>query len=268
MAEANGSGEPPAAASRPAISPAGGDQPASRQSTTTTAQHQHQHQHQPTTSLLDSGLSKRPRDARLVHMILASLGISAYHERVPLQLLDFAYRYTSSTLQDAQHLSAEGYATSSGTGGTATGGGKGGGAGAAAAAGAADGGTVGLAALRLAVASRLHYQFNASLPKEFLLELASERNRVALPAVGREWGVRLPPEKFCLTGVGWGVGEEWESEGEMEEDDEEGKMEEGKEGKEEMGEKQDEGDEEGDARMEDIFGEDDAGGGDKDMADA
>ena len=53
----------------------------------------------PTNSSVDNGQSKRPRDARLVHLILANYGVNAYQERVPLQLMDFAYRYTSSTLQ-------------------------------------------------------------------------------------------------------------------------------------------------------------------------
>lgn len=53
----------------------------------------------PTNSPLDNGQSKRPRDARLIHLVLANYGVNAYEERVPLQLMDFAYRYTSSTLQ-------------------------------------------------------------------------------------------------------------------------------------------------------------------------
>ncbi|KAI9761328.1 MAG: hypothetical protein M4579_001118 [Chaenotheca gracillima] len=200
----------------------------------------------------DTGQSKRPRDARLIHMILAALGIPSYQERVPLQLLDFAYRYTSSTLQDALHLTAESYGQPSGSAGS-----KGG--------AAADAGTVSLAALRLSIASRLNYQFTSQLPKEFLLEQAQERNRVALPVVGKEWGLRLPPERYCLTGVGWGLKDEWESEAdeEMEEHDE------GDEGvkKKEEGEDGEEGDGEGDERMEDVFGEekDDAHGEDNEM---
>ena len=53
----------------------------------------------PSNSPVDNGQSKRPRDARLIHLILANYGVTAYQERVPLQLMDFAYRYTSSTLQ-------------------------------------------------------------------------------------------------------------------------------------------------------------------------
>jgi len=193
-------------------------------------------------------------------MILANLGVTAYQERVPLQLMDFTYRYTSSTLQDALHLSSEGY-------------GAGRGGGNASASANNDLSSINLPALRLSIASRLNYQFAPSLPKEFLLEVAQERNRVALPSVGREWGVRLPPERYCLTGVGWGVREEWDSEGEG---DGEGEDEEGREEKMDGGWDGDgdgdgpgEDEEEGDERMEDVFGDQEGGAdGDRHMGDA
>lgn len=135
-------------------------------------------------------------------MVLASAGVSAYQERVPLQLLDFAYRYTSSVLSDALAVSAEALSSSTQTnrGGNTHG------------VGVATEGNVSLAALRLAIASRLNYSFGGQLPKEFLGEVAAERNRTALPRVEREFGVRLPPERYCFTGVGWGLKEEWDSE--------------------------------------------------------
>ncbi|KAK4690629.1 transcription initiation factor TFIID subunit 9B, partial [Lecanoromycetidae sp. Uapishka_2] len=154
----------------------------------------------PPSSTVDSGLSRRPRDARLLHMILTNYGVSSYQERVPLQLMDFAYRYTSSTLQDALHFSAENYGDKPpGTTGT----GKG-------AAGHNDLSGITLSALRLSIASRTHYQFNPALPKEFYMELAAERNRVGLPGISREWGVRLPPEAHVLTGQGWDLKEEFD----------------------------------------------------------
>lgn len=209
----------------------------------------------PATSLTDNGLSRRPRDGRLIHMILANLGVTAYQERVPLQLMDFAYRYTSSTLQDALHLTSEGY------GGSGPGGGGRGGA----ASNVNDMGSITLSALRLSIASRTHYQFNPSIPKEYYQDLAQERNRVALPAVGKDWGVRLPPERYCLTGVGWGLKEEWDSE----EDEpvatagvgDEIMNEDAAEDGEAIGE------DEADDRMEDVFGEQlDREGEDRDMA--
>lgn len=43
-------------------------------------------------STTDNGLSRRPRDARVIHLMLSSMGVNAYQERVPLQIMDFAYR--------------------------------------------------------------------------------------------------------------------------------------------------------------------------------
>ena len=167
----------------------------------------------PPTSLLDTGTTKRPRDARLIHLLLANMGVAAYTERVPLQLLDFAYRYTSGVLTDA--LGYEPPVPSSLPAGekkkrdnTAA---------------AADDG-VSLNALRTSVAGRASVMGGSAghgggLSKEFLSEVASERNRVALPRVEREFGIRLPPERYCFTGVGWGVREAWEGESEGEESD-------------------------------------------------
>jgi transcription initiation factor TFIID subunit 9B len=200
----------------------------------------------------DSGLSKRPRDARLLHMILANYGISAYAERVPLQLMDFAYRYTSSTLQDALHFTSESYGTAGAGGGGGTGRG---------AASHNDMSGVTLAALRLSIASRTHYQFNPSLPKEFYMELAAEKNRVMLPGISREWGARLPPEAHVLTGQGWAMKEEFDEVMVDGEDESEGDGEMKAEGMEDEGE----GDEEEGGRMEDIFGTGESG--DREMED-
>lgn len=259
--------------------------PAAAAPTTSTAQPPHI----PGTSLQDSGKTRRPRDVRLVHMLLASLGVTAYQDRVPLQLLDFAYRYTSNVLQDAVHLATEGYAGAVGDAAGNTG----------KNAHSAEANGVSLPALRLSIASRLHYQFQTGLPKEFLMDVASERNRIALPGVSRGFdaaaqagpngapatgapnqsimmaGMRLPPERFCLTGMGWNMKDEWDSEGEEEEDMPDapqpaagaGKTEEGEEG-------EGDEDEDEDGKMEDIFGEDTAMGeagdrdGDQNMNDA
>ncbi|KAM5464478.1 Transcription initiation factor TFIID subunit 9 [Microsporum audouinii] len=214
----------------------------------------------PSTSLQDSGKSRRPRDARLIHMLLASLGVTSYQERVPLQLLDFAYRYTSSTLQDAVYLATEGYPgelqKESGRQHVHQDGSSG----------------ISLGALRMSIASRLHYQFQPGLPKEFLMDLAAERNRIMLPGVSRGQeggpgnaavsgqetmmgGIRLPPERFCLTGVGWDMKGEWESEGEedMDVDTQAAGAGAGAGAEKDAGEEGDE-DDDADGRMEDVFG--------------
>ena len=198
----------------------------------------------PLTSLQDNGLSKRPRDARLIHMILSSLGVTAYQERVPLQLLDFAYRHSSSILSDALHLSSDAYMSQQVRGRDAPPGGF----------RDADG-QVSVNAVQLAIHSRLQYQFGGGngggLSKEYLLETAQARNKVALPRVlQNEWGIRLPSERFVLTGVPWGLKEEWETE-----DEDTGEAMEGLQATEDQTAEDNEDAEEG-GTMDDIFGGD------------
>ena len=126
-------------------------------------------------------------------------------------------------------------------------------------------------ALRQAIASRSGYTFQGALPKEFMLEQASERNRISLPRVERGYGLQLPPEKYCLTGTGWGLREEWSDEESlpdtngvapvahapaMQDDERMGGMD---------GVMEDEDEDEG-GRMEDVFGEE--GGGNTGMDEA
>lgn len=113
--------------------------------------------------------------------------------------MDFAYRYTRGVLEDAQAFSTEAWTASSG-------GGRGG------AGAAGQDGNVSLTAVRLAIASRIGHTFTEPLPNRELAELAQEVNRVQLPRPERVFGLRLPPEQFCLTGVGFRVDEQWESE--------------------------------------------------------
>jgi len=112
------------------------------------------------------------------------------------------------------------------------------------------------------------------------MDIAADRNRIMLPGVSRGHdggatpnaagsgimmgGMRLPPERFCLTGVGWGLKEEWESEGE-EEMEVDNAPESGHPG-ERTEETDDVEDDEGDGRMEDVFGDGalEAGGREKD----
>ncbi|KAI9214581.1 hypothetical protein DS838_000531 [Geotrichum bryndzae] len=133
-----------------------------------------------------------PRDVRLLHLILASMGVTSYQDRVPLQLMDFAYRFTHGVLQDAllynDHAHSSTTTTPAGLGPAHV--------------------PLTTEDIRLAVAARVNYQFKPAPPKELLLELAQEKNRKPLPAVQEQWGVRLPPEKYCLTAKEWDFEEE------------------------------------------------------------
>lgn len=172
---------------------------------------------QPNLTQTSSTSQPRPRDARLIELLLTSQGVTSYEQRVPLQLLDFAYRHTSSVLTDAIHLSGDPYITNTGSKGAAAPGGQAGDA------------TVTANAVKVAIGARLSYQFRGGsagggISKEYMQELARERNKVSLPKiVPNEWGVRLPSERFVLSGTSWGLKETWdEADGAMDEDDEEG----------------------------------------------
>lgn len=125
-----------------------------------------------------------PRDVKLLHLILASMGVTSYQDAVPLQLMDFAHRYTLGILNDAllynDYANANGGQLPAGVGASSA--------------------QLTVDDIRLAVAARVQNQFKPAAPKEMLLELALERNRRPLPSVGQTYGLRLPPEKYCLTG--------------------------------------------------------------------
>lgn len=121
-----------------------------------------------------------PRDVRLLHLLLASQSVLQYEDKVPLQLMDFAHRYTKGVLKDA--IAYREY-----VGGSAS--------------------DVSIEDIRLAIGARTQYQFKPTAPKELMLQLATERNKKPLPNVVSSWGVRLPPEKYCLTAKEWSIDE-------------------------------------------------------------
>ncbi|KAI0183776.1 hypothetical protein EV127DRAFT_256800 [Xylaria flabelliformis] len=210
----------------------------------------------------------RPRDARTLELLLTSQGVTSFDTRVPLLLLDFAYRHTSSILNDALHLSGDPYTTHAGAKPSGS-------SGAIPTAPPGGDATVSTNAVHIAIASRQAYQFRGGsggggagggvggggTSKEWLQELARERNKVALPRIlANEWGVRLPNERFVLSGQGWGLQDQWGLEGsDSEEEDDGSDAMEGLEGQKDKDEKNDEGgldeflgDDMGDEDMEDI----------------
>lgn len=165
----------------------------------------------------EDDLHHTPRDVRLLRLIFAGQGVSSYEDHVPLQLMDFAYRYTSEVLQDAMVYNdyAHPTLTNAGNSGGGTidnpnGGGTGSGnnAGPANADDDANNQMINNEDVRLAIAARTAYQFKPVPPKKMLMELAAERNEKPLPAVMPMWGIRLPPEKYCLTARDYTEGDE------------------------------------------------------------
>mmetsp|Transcript_7569 Transcript_7569/g.9563 ORF Transcript_7569/g.9563 Transcript_7569/m.9563 type:complete len:183 (+) Transcript_7569:163-711(+) len=140
-----------------------------------------------------------PRDVRLLHLIFATQGIQNYQDHVPLQLMDFAHRYTTSVLKDALIYNDHAKPLNSNTNINSS-----------------ANSTVNTDDIRLAIAARTNYQFKPTPPKELLLELAHERNSKPLPPVIPKWGLNLPPEKYCLTARDWENLEDEFNEGEKE----------------------------------------------------
>ncbi|PKS12812.1 hypothetical protein jhhlp_001024 [Lomentospora prolificans] len=152
----------------------------------------------------------------MLELLMTSQGVTAYEARVPLLLMDFAYRHTSAVLNDALHLTVDPHTSHAGARASST-------SGATATLIGADA-TVSANAVRLAIASRQGYQFRGGnnaggLSKEWLQELAKERNKVGLPRVApNEWAVRLPSERFVLSGLSWGLRDVWADESSGDED--------------------------------------------------
>lgn len=151
--------------------------------------------------------TKTSRDTTAVHKLLETAGITSYHERVPLQLMDFAYRHTLATLNDARSLTAAGYDNSQAKP-------QQGRRGAAMTAKPYDLTSVPYPILKLSIRLREETQFNTTLPKAFQEELAEEVNATPFPAVTDDWGMGLPPDQHCLLGLGWRLKEEREHGGE------------------------------------------------------
>ncbi|KAF9172956.1 Transcription initiation factor TFIID subunit 9 [Mortierella sp. AD011] len=113
-----------------------------------------------------------PRDAKVISLILQSLSVEDAEQKVIHQLLEFAHRYTTDVFQDALLYSEHAGRTE-----------------------------VGLEDVKLAIQGRVNHSFTSPPPKEFLLELAEEKNKVPLPIIQEKYGIRLPHERHCLTAV-------------------------------------------------------------------
>ncbi|KAH9823113.1 transcription initiation factor TFIID subunit 9 [Melampsora americana] len=115
-----------------------------------------------------------PRDARIIAILLASMGVQSSSEGVVRVLMEFAHRYTVDILSDAMV-----YADHAGR------------------AHAAHGPDV--EDVRLAVQAKVEHSMSGPMSKEFLLNLADTLNRTSLPPIPDRYGIRLPPEKDRLT---------------------------------------------------------------------
>ncbi|ERN11281.1 hypothetical protein AMTRI_Chr04g242770 [Amborella trichopoda] len=110
-----------------------------------------------------------PRDAKIVKTLLKSMGVENYEPRVLHQFLELWYRYAVDVLTEAQVYSDH-----------------------------AGKPAIDSEDVKLAAQLKLNYSFSQPPPREILLELARNRNKVPLPKSIAGPGVPLPPEQDTL----------------------------------------------------------------------
>ncbi|KAG5843215.1 transcription initiation factor TFIID subunit 9 [Anguilla anguilla] len=111
-----------------------------------------------------------PKDAQVMIQILKDMGITEYEPRVINQMLEFTYRYVTTIIEDAKI-----YATH------------------------AKKSSVDADDIRLAIQCRMDQSFTSPPPRDFLLEVARQKNMMPLPLIKPYTGPRLPPDRYCLT---------------------------------------------------------------------
>eukprot|EP00794_Sanderia_malayensis_P010715 gene10715-11862_t len=112
-----------------------------------------------------------PKDALAMASILKEMGVSEYEPRLINQMLEFSYRYITDVLEDARVYSLH-----------------------------ASKKHIDQADVVLAVERRMDHSFTSAPPREFLLEVARNKNAQPLPLIQDKSGLRLPPDRYCLTG--------------------------------------------------------------------
>ncbi|KAH8289680.1 hypothetical protein KR054_009083 [Drosophila jambulina] len=115
-----------------------------------------------------------PKDAQVIMSILKELNIQEYEPRVVNQMLEFTFRYVTCILDDAKVYANHARKK-----------------------------TIDLDDVRLATEMTLDKSFTGPLPRHVLAKVAELRNNMPLPPIKPHCGLRLPPDRYCLTGVNY-----------------------------------------------------------------
>uniref|UniRef100_A0A7N0UN98 Transcription initiation factor TFIID subunit 9 n=1 Tax=Kalanchoe fedtschenkoi TaxID=63787 RepID=A0A7N0UN98_KALFE len=110
-----------------------------------------------------------PRDAKIVKTLLKSMGVDDYEPQVIHQFLELWYRYVVDVLTDAQVYSEHAGKTA-----------------------------IDCDDVKLAIQSKVNFSFSQPPPREILLELARNRNKIPLPKTIAGPGIPLPPDEDTL----------------------------------------------------------------------
>ncbi|ODM98033.1 Transcription initiation factor TFIID subunit 9 [Orchesella cincta] len=111
-----------------------------------------------------------PRDAAVMHAILKEMGVPLYEPRVVNQMLEFVYRYITNVVEEARVYSS--YAKKK---------------------------TVDNDDVKIAIKMLNDKSLSCVPPRELLLDIAKTKNTQPLPLLKSGSGLRLPPDRYCLT---------------------------------------------------------------------
>ncbi|XP_027369096.1 transcription initiation factor TFIID subunit 9 [Abrus precatorius] len=110
-----------------------------------------------------------PRDAKIVKSLLKSMGVDDYEPRVLHKFLELWYRYVVDVLTDAQVYSEH-----------------------------AGKSAIDCDDVKLAIQSKVNFSFSQPPPREVLLELAQNRNKIPLPKTIAGPDIPLPHDQDTL----------------------------------------------------------------------
>ena len=115
-------------------------------------------------------MQAQPRDGLVMSALLRDMGVAEHEPRVINQMLELAFRYSTEVLDDAKAL-----------------------------ADLAGHSRLEPDDVALALDARAQTHFAPPPPRDLLLQLAKERNAQPLPPIRTHHGLRLPPDRHCLT---------------------------------------------------------------------
>lgn len=110
-----------------------------------------------------------PKDGQVILSIMKEMGINEYEPKILVQLTEFVYRYATSILEEARS-----YANSKKR-------------------------TLDLDDVRLALVLSSESTFTMPPSRETILECARNKNSSPLPLIKPHCGLRLPPDRHCLS---------------------------------------------------------------------
>lgn len=110
-----------------------------------------------------------PKQIKSMQSILNEMHVSDYEPRLPNQMLEFTWKYLSEVLDDARVYSEHAAKPS-----------------------------IDHDDVKLAISMKLARSFTEPPPKELITQIALEKNQIALPSLKPQYGLRLPPDRYCM----------------------------------------------------------------------